>query len=218
MVKFTGELTGIEPERICARVLQMISDRITVELLNKQFNIAGNGNGKTGIGRSVRDISLGDALVDQLLSDGNDDCRVRVELRHPVIGLGAAAAYFLPDAAKRLGAEARIPDDADVANAVGAVTSMVRVKKTAGIVPSEKGDYYVYGLSESRSFTEFDEAHRFVVNLLEDEIRDMAHSAGTSEQRIELRIDDRISEAAEGERIFLERRMVAQITGVPDVT
>jgi hypothetical protein len=110
-----------------------------------------------------------------------------------------------------------IPRHADVANAIGAITSRVSVSKQARIEPNAAGGYAVHGLPDPRDFSRFDDAHCHAVAELERLVRRQALEAGTAERRVELRTDDRISSAADGTEIFLERVVTATLSGPPDV-
>jgi hypothetical protein len=45
---------------------------------------------------------------------------VDFSIKIPLIGIGAAARYFLPTVAKRLGTNVTFPDNCEVGNAIGA--------------------------------------------------------------------------------------------------
>ena len=47
-------------------------------------------------------------------------------------------------------------------------------------------------------------------------VREQARAAGTSERSVEIQVDDKISEAADGTELFLERVLTAHLTGAPD--
>jgi hypothetical protein len=138
-------------------------------------------------------------------------------MSNPVIGLGAPVRYFLPEAARLLNVETIIPQHADVANAIGAVTSQVMISKQVHIRPNELGEYAVAGLADARSFSSFDDAHNHAMQELQRNVVSLARDAGTSESRIQVHIDDKISRSAEGMEIFLERAIKAQLRGVPDI-
>ena len=107
--------------------------------------------------------------------------------------LRVPAGAFLPQACSRLGAEAIIPHDADVANAIGAVTSQVVVSKTARIRPNDLGRYAVDGLPGARDFATLADAERHAVGELERIVRSLAREARTAETRVSMATDDRIA-------------------------
>ena len=125
--------------------------------------------------------------------------------------------YFLPSAAKCLNAEVIIPHDANVASAIGAITSCVLVSKQVEIRPNDDGGYAVHGLPDARNFGEFDSAQAYAVRELERLVQSLARAAGTSERHVEMHADDRISATADGTQLFLGRIINARLSGPPDI-
>lgn len=64
-----------------------------------------------------------------------DEIEVDFKLKLPLVGIGAPTGVMLPCAAKKLGAECVLPEDFDVANAVGAITGSVVVEELVTIKP-----------------------------------------------------------------------------------
>ncbi len=138
-------------------------------------------------------------------------------MQHPLIGIGAPVNYFLPAAGKILGGEVIIPDDADVANALGAVTSNVAIKQQLSIRPDMDGGFILQGVAGAKHFGHIDVAESWAVDYLKNRIREMARIAGTSNQKVEMEIVDHIVDAADGTSLFLERSLQASLTGSPDL-
>ena len=61
--------------------------------------------------------------------------RLRVDLKRPLVAIGAPVAAYMPEAARRLNTELVIPPHAEVANAVGAVSGSVVVRHRVLINP-----------------------------------------------------------------------------------
>lgn len=76
-----------------------------------------------------------------MFAGGNAHYRVRIDLKRPIVGIGAPIHYFLPRAAAALGAEAALPPDADVANAIGAITSNIVVRRHVRIISDQTGGF-----------------------------------------------------------------------------
>lgn len=70
-------------------------------------------------------------------------------LSSPLVGLGASAPAYYPLVAALLGAESRVPADADVANAVGAVVGRVRLSHECVISAPQQGQYLVHVAGEA---------------------------------------------------------------------
>ena len=157
------------------------------------------------------------ALIDNLLAGGSKDYSVRVRLHRPIIGIGAPVRFFLPQAAKLLETEAIIPPNADVANAIGAITSSVCIQKKVEIVPNEVGRYKIEGLSSEASFINLEDAQEHAVRELPRIVRELARQAGTSQTRVEVLSHDKVATLADGGQLFLGRTLEARLDGRPDL-
>jgi hypothetical protein len=132
-----------------------------------------------------------------------------------VIGIGAPVQYFLPNAVKPLESEAVIPKDADVANAIGAITSEVMVKKQLRLIPGE-GGFVIEGIKDNREFRNFDQADEYAKAELTRNIRDLAHRAGTSCNTVTIEIEDQVPRTASGHPVFIGRVIKGSLSGRPD--
>jgi len=204
--------------RICRRDLQAMSaelltrigERLTLEILNTQLDAAADPV-------EPNHNRLGRALVENLLKGGDRHFTVSIRMHHPVIGIGAPVHFFLPQAAALLGTEAVIPENADVANAVGAVTSRIAISRKIEVIAPYPGRYQVVGLAGVKNFDNLDAADAYAEELLVKRVRELAQAAGTSETRVDLRREDRRPAAADGSRIFLGRTIWCRLIGQPDL-
>jgi N-methylhydantoinase A/oxoprolinase/acetone carboxylase beta subunit len=203
-------LTKMDILEMAEHLLNMGIERLTLELLKRQLDEETDPE-------DLDTSPICKTLVNNLLAGGNDQYAVRIELKRPVVGIGAPIHFFLPKAAQTLGAEAVLPEDADVANAIGAVTSDVVVKRQAVIVPGQGGGFMIRGLVGARQFGKFDEADAFVRRELIRMVRDQARAAGTSSRAVELKTDDQIPTTADGSPIFIARTIRAKLKGRPDL-
>ena len=134
-----------------------------------------------------------------------------------MVGIGAPIHFFLPKAAQTLGAKTILPDDADVANAIGAITSAVVVERQASIIPNQEGGFLIKGLAGARHFENFDEADTFIREELVCIVHSLARAAGTSTRAVKLKTIDNIPNSADGKQIFIARTIQARLTGRPDL-
>jgi N-methylhydantoinase A/oxoprolinase/acetone carboxylase beta subunit len=199
------------PHREFARIVHdMIVRRLAVELLKKQLAEQTDADDP--------EVSMpASALTDNWLCGGNDDYRVRIALEYPIVGIGAPAHIYLPDVAKRFDTKAIIPPEADVANAIGAITSRVFIQKNVEIAPAEHGQYLVSGLPDAPAFADFHDALQFATGTLTRTMREQAKEAGTSETRVEILVHDRVAPVADGSQIFIARNLTARLSGRPDI-
>jgi N-methylhydantoinase A/oxoprolinase/acetone carboxylase beta subunit len=205
-----SRLAKMDIPQMAEHLLNMAETRLTLELLKRQLDDEVDPD-------ALHTCPVCQTLVGNLLSDGNDQYVVRIDLKRPVVGIGAPIHFFLPRAAKALGTEAVLPENADVANAIGAITSNVVVKRQLRIIPDEQGGFLIEGLAGMRHFKKFEDADDFARDELVQRVRNLARIAGTSAQEIKLKIEDKIPKTADGKQIFLSRTIHADLTGRPDM-
>lgn len=156
-------------------------------------------------------------LVHHLLNEQHPNYEVAIRFKHPVIGIGAPIRFFLPQAVAPFQARAILPEHAEVANAIGAITSHVRIQKELRIVPGAEGDFVVEGIAGARRFKTIEEAERFARKELTGIVHARAREAGTSCRKITFAAKDSIPLAATGEAVFLQRTISASLMGRPDL-
>ena len=205
-----SRLTKMDIPQMAEHLLDMGVTRLTLELLKRQLDDEVNPD-------ALHTCPVCQTLVKHLLMGGSHPYKVRIDLNRPVVGIGAPIHFFLPLAAKALGTEAVLPQDADVANAIGAITSNVVVKRQLRIIPDEEGGFLIEGLAGKRHFKKFEDADAFAREKLLQRVRELARAAGTSAQAVTLKIEDKIPKTADGKQIFLGRTIHANLTGRPDI-
>lgn len=208
--RLLAQLAKMDMTEMAEYLLNMGIERLALELLKRQLD-------EDTDPRALDTCPVCRTLINNLLSKGNDQYAVRIDLKRPLVGIGAPIHFFLPQAAQILGAEAVLPEDADVANAIGAVTSDVVVQRQAEIVPGQGGGFVIRGLVGARQFGQFDEADAFVRRELTRLVRDQARAAGTSAHMVDLKTVDQIPHTADGSPIFIARRIQAKLKGRPDL-
>ena len=191
-------------------LLDMGINRLTLELLKRQLDDEIDP-------AAMENCPVCNTLIKNMLAPENSHYRVSIKLKRPVIGIGAPIKYFLPQAVIPLGAQAILPDDADVANAIGAITSNVVIKKQLRIIPGEQDGFIVEGIAGTGQFRNFNDADSFARKELTRTVRELALLAGTSCQEVVLQTRDQIPTTASGDQIFMGRTFQASLTGRPDI-
>ncbi len=142
---------------------------------------------------STEQDGVGHLLISRALGYDDDGILgVRVSLKRPLIGVGAPAATYLTPLAERLGTELRVPANAEVANAVGAVagsvvqTVRILVRRPAGV----DNPYRVFSPSGVRDFPELEDAVAFAKSTAQRLARRRAHEAGADRVRVHTRRND----------------------------
>jgi len=212
-------LSKKEMPELTRHLLDMGVSQLTLELLKRQLDDEINPE---ALDSKIPDFEIMDTcpvckvLIQNLLSHKNPNYEVLINLKRPVIGIGAPIKYFLPRAVKPLGAEAVLPEDADVANAIGAITSSVVVKKQIRIIPGDQEGFIVEGIAGTHQFKNFEDADSFAREKLIKIVREKAQTSGTSCQKVMLETKDKIPTTASGDPIFIGRTIYASLTGQVD--
>ena len=110
-----------------------------------------------------------------------------------LVGIGAPIHLFLPDVADALGAPYCIPENAAVANAVGAITGNVMAEETVLVRPrySIAGitGYLAFSSMENRTFPEHDDAIAWAKSQATDLAGRSAVDRGAEDFEITLDVD-----------------------------
>jgi N-methylhydantoinase A/oxoprolinase/acetone carboxylase beta subunit len=209
MLALAAGVAGSAPEALQADLLSRVARRLTMEIIRHQLAAEHRSEAPNGCPTCNR-------LFENLLAGGERAYAVRFELRRPIIGVGAPIGHFLPEVAGRLGTRARVPEFHDVANAVGAITSRVILRRLASVRPDPAGGFYIEGLAGHPRFPDLESADAHVRGALAEEIRRLAVLAGTREEDVRLTLKDVTARTPTGDDVFIERQVVSEIQGLPD--
>ena len=140
---------------------------------------------------------------------------LRFAADYPVIGVGAPASTFFPDAAKRLGVELLLPEHADVANAYGAVMGSVIQRAHVTVTQPKHGLFIVHSDREPQPFSHLRDAMDCAERLATERALAMARQAGAEAVEGQLEsADNHVRHDIDGD-LFLESRVTATATGRP---
>ncbi|MFV0437447.1 MAG: hydantoinase/oxoprolinase family protein [Desulfopila sp.] len=205
-----GRLIGKDWETLSDFLLEEVERRLARELFCKQLA------DEIDI-EHLADCPLSGHLVDKLLATEKGPLALKVQIEQPIIGIGAPIGHFLPQAAARLGAASIIPENAEVANAIGAITSRIRLRRQLQIRPDDHGRFLVEGIHGGKVFTSPDLAEVWAVDYLRDTLRRKARAHGSSAEAVDFVVSDKMARIAGGQTLFLARTVQASLDGLPDL-
>jgi len=205
-----SRLTGMEIPEMADHLLDLGVERLTMEILKRQLDEETDSD-------HLETCPVCTTLVNNMLTGGNDHYAVKINLKQPVVGIGAPIHFFLPRISENIVAETILPEHADVANAIGAITSNVLIKRRLRIIPNHDGGFLIDGVAGAMHFDKFKEADGYAREALVRLVRDQAQIAGTSSREVELKTVDNITAAADGKKVFLNRSIHAKLMGKPDL-
>ncbi len=143
------------------------------------------------------------------------DFSVQLTLCRPLVGIGAPAESFLRRAGDLLQAKTVIPEHAEVANAIGAITSSVHLEKEAQIKPSPEGTFMIFGIPAPERFEDLAAATEWVMDYLDRELKKIARTNGAAGARTDFTVQDREASTGDGGSLFLGRVITATVSGKP---
>ncbi len=201
-----GQPIAESAEALCKRVLSALTRRSAEVILETAFAEDGLDGAAT----------VAHALVQRAVDEHHGIARLSVALDRPVIGLGASAPLHYARLAPFIGNECIVPEDTDVANALGAVVGQVRVSAEARISQPKEGLFRVAAGEKLSDFANEAEAMRWA----EVEIRLIAaaraEAAGADHAEIEIARDINAA-TVEGQRSFVEATVTATASGRPRI-
>jgi N-methylhydantoinase A/oxoprolinase/acetone carboxylase beta subunit len=205
-----SRLTNMTIQELIEKIFDMGVERLVLEILKRQLDSETDPEG-------LETCPVCRTMIKNMLSGGNAQYHIHIDLKRPLIGVGAPIHIFLPRMVNVLGIETVLPEHADVANAIGAITSNIVVKRHLRIIPNNEGGFLIDGLAGTRHFEKFKAADSFARKALADMVRRQAWSAGTSTRELELKTEDDIASTADGKKIFMGRSIHATLAGRPDL-
>jgi N-methylhydantoinase A/oxoprolinase/acetone carboxylase beta subunit len=201
-----GQFIAASPEALSERVLAALTRLSAEAILETAFAEDGLDGAST----------VAHALVQRAVDAHGGIARFSVALDHPVIGLGASAPLHYAGLPVLVGNECIVPEDTDVANALGAVVGHVRVSVEARVSQPSEG---VFRLSSGETVRDFDEEGPAIAAAKSD-VRTIAASraaeAGTDNAEVEVTCEFHVS-TVQDQRMFIEAHVVAVASGRPRI-
>ena len=164
------------------------------------------------------DQSLARELVRRSLSkthSADDLLDIKVNLRRPLVAIGASAGAYYPEIADRLGCQLEVPEHADVCNAVGAVASGIMQNVKVLVTSPDQGRYRVHLETGNADFGDLDEAIAHAQCEAGELAMNHALEAGADDPQLRLSRNDTVADLGGGEQLFLECEVLATAVGRP---
>ena len=200
-----GEVLAADPEALAAMIVDQLTQQTGEVLLQAAL-------AEEGMDGSLATHSLMQAG----LAGHRGLIRLDAGLNVPVVGLGASAATYYPAVGTLLGTDMILPDDAGVANAIGAVVGRVTMRRSGTVTAPSEGRFRVHLEHGPEDFGTSEAALSRLEHVLQDAARSAAEAAGADD--IDLRVDRDIRTAqTEARDVFVEAVVTVEATGRPRV-
>ncbi|HEX5461971.1 MAG TPA: hydantoinase/oxoprolinase family protein [Steroidobacteraceae bacterium] len=199
------------PEAIAERVHELVirqAARLVLESALAQDPGVEPHNGRWGPLGILIDRVVAGRPVSKLL-----DAQPR--LANPLVAIGAPAAAFYPEVARRLGAKLVIPEHAAVCNAVGAVVGVVSETVDVLVNQPHWKVFRMHAPAGIRDFPTADEAIAAATNLARELALAAARRAGATDPHVETSLTERRAASSSGDDYLAEAIVRARATGRP---
>jgi N-methylhydantoinase A/oxoprolinase/acetone carboxylase beta subunit len=204
----------MDTAEFCERVASTVSDRVATELVTKVLSDeATEPNWDCEPAASA-------LLARALGASAGSDLECTLGLRQPVVAVGAPVGAYLPRTSSLLRTELVIPQNADVANAVGAVAGGVVQQRRVLIRPVDSEAYFRVFLPEGMAdFTSLEEAVAWAEQEMTPALEALAQQAGADQVEVQMTRSDRHAPVDEmwGQDVYLETELVFTAAGRPSI-
>ncbi|MGQ9729846.1 MAG: DUF1638 domain-containing protein [Candidatus Zipacnadales bacterium] len=198
-----AELYGVSVPEMVKRIRQGLVERLAGQIIAKEL-----------AGGCPKDPDEWSELLRSAFKGGGK-LRATLTYERPIVAIGAPVKPFFPAVGRHLNAKVIIPVHADVANAIGAITSEVVVRERAIVRPGEIANYVVHtrrGRSEYEDLPAAVESAKQHTAALAQE---RAVRAGTKAQQVRYFVNERRAFTADGDQILVEIVIEATVAGRP---
>jgi len=221
-----GEATQIYSEQLRMSVpafIELVRDKVTRKLSTEILS--------RFVSEEIGDTANFDCetcavLLDKILGKGLiPEIDINVSVKPPIIAIGAPVETYFPPVSSRLNAQLVIPEHAEVANAIGAITGSiietVEVLIDPVYTPTGIHSYTVHSPLEKTDFKDLVSAKSYAENIARKLAKERAIKAGVG-QHLEVKVErsDDTASTAEGfaeSDLLLACRVRATAIGKPDV-
>jgi N-methylhydantoinase A/oxoprolinase/acetone carboxylase beta subunit len=207
--------SGIDPDN--DGIVRLCEDVVEQVIVQAGHALVATALHRTGDDPSDAADSLGQRLIDRALrrEKAPSLLGVAVELRRPIVAIGAPAATYFPEIARRVRAKLVVPEHAAVANAVGAVAGGVVQTVRAVITSPSSGLFRAHLGTGIRDFGDLEAAACHAVKEVERLARGQAAASGARDIQLTTRRRDNIVGDAGGAEVFIESTVEAVASGRP---
>lgn len=196
---------GAKPEDVLEMALKAVTRRLFEEVIRREVSLED---------KKLREIpGAWTFLLDRAFSSNGDALGLHLEMKRPVVAIGAPADSLVPRIQEHMGVQVVVPNDADVANAIGAIGAEIVVREEMVIRTGEVSNYVLHGTDERIEFSELAKATDKAFEILRSRARQNAIRAGAIAPEITLSRHDKVGSASDGSKVFLERIVTAVATG-----
>ena len=197
---------------------QQVFDLVVHEISQKLIEAGLNQHGKLIDSKSM---NLTQLLADIILKKGqaekvNPLFDIKFAGNYPIVAVGGPAADYFPEVARLLDVELHLPENADTANAIGAVMGAVVQMAHVTVTQPEFGIFYLFHKDRPIKFESLEVALEKARELAKFDAMALAQSAGATSIETRIRHDaNHVKHDIDGE-LFISATITAVASGRPN--
>ncbi len=210
-VSLLAEKAGMDVDSFIWKTKKAITEKICICIMDHMIR---SETGKDSI--SEQDAHI----INEIIRD-SEDYSIGMRLNMPLVGIGAPVGAWLPDVARFFGTELILPENYDVGNAIGAisssVTEVVEISVRAAFQDfSDEPECVVYNGEEAFDFPEKEEAMEFAIEEGTRIATARAIESGAQDVRVEHKIEETsVDVEGKGKKIFRGATVLVRASGKP---
>lgn len=203
---------GVAVDEFCQTVILGVSKQLAAAIITKA--IQDEGTSAQWEKEPTARVFLNRALED--VRNKQIDCKIT--LQQSIVALGAPVRSYMPAAAEKLNTRLIIPDHAEVANAVGAVSGGVIQRHKLLIRPQSAGLIFRLHLIEgSKDFADLESAVRYAREFMLPRAEALAQQAGADQVEINMDRNDNIAKLKGPQVVYLGTELIFTAVGRPSI-
>lgn len=190
-----GAAAGLSADAFCDRVFSKIAECLRKEIVKKTI--------QSELGDE--DAAFDGTLLSMIAGERSlATVKATAELRHTIIGIGAPADAYIPDAARTIARDVVVPAFAMVAGAVGAASGGLRLSYDLAVVPIRGGLFRALSPTGPEDYEDLDQAIAASRTSMDSWMKKVAEAAGAQNPQIAIREERTFVPTSGGAEIFLQ--------------
>lgn len=198
----------------CREVFQLVTSKISQKLIEAGLNQHGKlaDSQSRNLTQLLTDIVLGQGRSSKV----NPLFRVEFANDYPIVAVGGPARDYFPDVARQLDVLLHLPENAETANAIGAVLGAVVQTSHVTVAQPQFGVFYLFHKDDPLKFENLQAAIEEATKIARQEAYSMAAAAGATSVETRIRHDtNHVRHDIDGE-LFVSMTITAIASGRPN--
>ncbi|MGK0397872.1 MAG: N-methylhydantoinase A/oxoprolinase/acetone carboxylase beta subunit, partial [Gammaproteobacteria bacterium] len=136
------------------------------------------------------DFTMDNPLVQAVINGENqlNDLSIQFTSSIPIVAVGGPAQVFYADVGKRLNSDCMVPNNAEVANAIGAAIGQIKIRTVIEITTTESGGYHLHHTDKPIFFSASNDALEQARTLASAYVTEKAKLMGGGSVEVDIQV------------------------------